>query len=164
MNDNVIARLDPSPARRYAAVGFLWVLGGLLLALALGDAPAGAAGRVLLVLAGAAALALGAGVLRATSEAIELTEAGALRTTSGILLAPAGGIARVDRGLFAFKPSNGFLITLEARPEGRFAQWAPGLWWRVGKRLGVGGVTSAAAAKAMADTLSAMLMKGQAGR
>ena len=57
----------------------------------------------------------------------------------------------VDRGLFAFKPSNGFVVVLS---QGGWRGWAPGLWWRLGRRLGVGGVTSAAQAKAMAEILS----------
>ncbi len=63
-------------------------------------------------------------------------------------------ITKVDRGLFAFRPSSGFLIRLN-RPVPR--GWAPGLWWSFGKSIGVGGATSRPAGKQMADILSVML-------
>jgi hypothetical protein len=62
----------------------------------------------------------------------------------------------VERGAFAFKPSNGFLVRLD-KPLGR--GWAPGLWWRLGRLLGVGGVTSASQSKAMAEILSLELAR-----
>ena len=36
-------------------------------------------------------------------------------------------------------------------------RWWPGLWWSLGNRVGVGGVTSAAHTKAMAEIISAMI-------
>jgi len=63
-------------------------------------------------------------------------------------------IERVDRGVFAFKPSNGFLVRTR-EPSAR--AWRPGLWWRFGRRIGVGGVTSANQTKAMSEILAAML-------
>ena len=65
-------------------------------------------------------------------------------------------IARVERGAFALRPSNGFLLHLHA-PGPR--AWAPGLWWRLGRRLGVGGVTAAGQSKGMAEILTAMLVE-----
>ncbi len=63
-------------------------------------------------------------------------------------------IAKVDRGMFAFRPSSGFLIRLK-NPVQR--GWAPGLWWAFGKSIGVGGATSRGAGKQMADIISVML-------
>ncbi len=60
-------------------------------------------------------------------------------------------IDKVERGTFAFKPSNGFLIRLKT-PGTR--AWVPGVWWRLGSRIGVGGVTAAGEGKAMADVLA----------
>ena len=60
-------------------------------------------------------------------------------------------IARVERGLFAFKPSNGFLILLN-NPMSR--AWHPGLWWRFGRRIGIGGVTPQAEGKVHGRTHS----------
>ena len=41
-------------------------------------------------------------------------------------------------------------------------RWEPGLWWRIGRRIGVGGVTPASQSKVMADLISARLViRGQ---
>jgi hypothetical protein len=60
-------------------------------------------------------------------------------------------IKRVERGALAFKPSNGFLLTLE-QPQPR--AWVPGLWWRVGRRVGIGGITPAGEGRYMADQIA----------
>jgi hypothetical protein len=61
------------------------------------------------------------------------------------------GIRSVERGAFAFKPSHGFtLVMKEKQPRA----WAPGLWWRLGRRVGVGGVTSAGQTKFMAEQIA----------
>lgn len=73
---------------------------------------------------------------------------------TGAAIAPLDNIDKVDRALFTFKPSNGFLVRLKT-PGPR--AWQPGMWWRVGTRVGVGGVTSGAATKIVADTLSMMV-------
>ncbi|MGR3434089.1 MAG: hypothetical protein ACU0CO_04240, partial [Shimia sp.] len=70
-------------------------------------------------------------------------------------------IASVDRGTFAFKPASGFLVHT-ARPLG--AAWAPGLWWRVGRQVGIGGVTARHEAKLMGEVLAAMVAARDAGR
>lgn len=138
-----------SPPRRAVAVVVVGALAVLLLSLGLraGDTPlialaflaCGAAG-------GWAAWAL----WRATAERVIWT-GDALRTGADEVIATADQIARVDRGAFAFKPSSGFVLTLTARAPRR---WAPGLWWRFGRRVGVGGVTHAAPAKAMAEAIA----------
>ena len=66
-------------------------------------------------------------------------------------------IDRVERGAFAFKPSNGFLVHLK-KPGHR--AWQPGLWWRMGRKLGIGGVTPAGQAKFMADMIALRLRGG----
>jgi hypothetical protein len=69
-------------------------------------------------------------------------------------VAPLDMVASVDRSLFAFKPSNGFVLRLR-EPLGR--AWVPGLWWRIGRRVGVGGVTRGADTKIAADALSMLV-------
>ena len=65
----------------------------------------------------------------------------------------------MDRGTFAFKPSNGFLLrTATKQPR----LWKPGLYWRMGRRIGVGGITRAAEAKLMADVIAVRLAERQA--
>lgn len=78
-------------------------------------------------------------------------------TRTGRPLALMEDIQEIERGMFALKPSNGFVVRLKTKAA---PAWAPGLWWRTGRRLGVGGVTSAGAAKAMADLLALRLQGG----
>ncbi|KPP85043.1 MAG: hypothetical protein HLUCCA08_11740 [Rhodobacteraceae bacterium HLUCCA08] len=148
----VIARLAPTPGRRGLAVAILYGLGGLLVALGLLH-PTLPAFRVVLVVLGAGTLLLGEKLRRATALALELTEAG-LRDSTGRMLAPMAQIRQIDRGIFAFKPSNGFLVTLD-RPVER--AWAPGLYWCLGRRIGVGGVVSSGPARAMAEQIAARI-------
>ncbi len=89
----------------------------------------------------------------ATSNSLILREDG-LYSSDGTVVARLANIARVERGLFAFKPSNGFLILLN-NPMSR--AWHPGLWWRFGRRIGIGGVTPQAEGKVMAERIHMML-------
>ena len=89
----------------------------------------------------------------ATTSCLELTEL-ELRDTTGRRIVAVADIRGVDRGALAFKPSQGFLIRTHApQPRG----WAPGLWWRLGRSVGIGGVTRAGEGKYMAETLQALL-------
>lgn len=76
-------------------------------------------------------------------------------TGSGRVLARLENIKRLDRGALAFKPSSGFLIVLKVR-DGSNA-WVPGIWWRVGRHVGVGGVVPSHAAKFMAEIIEMRL-------
>lgn len=144
--------LSASPPRRAVAVAVVGLLAMLLVSLGLrsGDTPLIA----LAFLATGAAAGWAAWALwQATAERLIWTGA-ALTTGGGHVIASAEQISRVDRGAFAFKPSSGFVLTLTERAPIR---WAPGLWWRLGRRVGVGGVTHAAPAKAMAEAIALML-------
>ncbi|HAR51528.1 MAG TPA: hypothetical protein DCS45_06565, partial [Roseovarius nubinhibens] len=57
-----------------------------------------------------------------------------------------------------FKPSNGFIVILK---EAQKPRWEPGMWWRLGRRVGIGGVTGAAEAKAMAEVISGQILARQ---
>lgn len=148
----IVARLSASAPRRWFALGVFWVLGLLLLWLAIAE-PLGPISQ--LVLAGSAAAVLfGADRLRrATLGEIRLTEDG-LVTDQGVELARMEQILRVERGVFAFKPSSGFLLVLKSRHP---RVWRPGLWWRGGRRLGIGGVTNSQAARYMAEKIALQL-------
>ena len=145
--------LRPSPARRAIGLGIQLALGGLLVWIALAQPPEGLVWRLVFLVLGLGALLLGARGWRAAHEALVL-DADALRTEGGETVARVTDVASVDRGAFAFKPSNGFVLRL-TRPMAR--AWAPGMWWRVGRRVGVGGVISGADAKIAADALAAMV-------
>lgn len=144
-------RLGVSPPRRVLAIGMLGLTGALLLAVGLGQPPAAPLWRLYVVALGAAALWLAHRLWRATAQGLVLDDAG-LRESGGRVLCPIDNVAGVERGVFAFKPSGGFVVHMKApRPRG----WAPGLWWSAGRRLGIGGVTRAAEARVMADILAA---------
>lgn len=146
------AVLGASPGRRMIGVGSLAGLGAIMLYMAAALSP-GLGWQAFQVALGAVALWCAHRMWRATAERLELTAEG-LRSTDGRILAPMDEILSVDRGVFAFKPSNGFMITL--RSKGPFV-WEPGLWWRIGRRVGVGGVTPGTPAKYMAEVIQARI-------
>jgi len=156
--DPVLARLAPSAGRRRLAIA---VLGGLAVLLIWRGLAVGgpALPRLGLLVSGLATAVVAEALRRATQTALEVTAAG-LRDSAGRIIAPLADIVSVDRGMLAFRPSNGFLIRL-ARPAPR--GWAPGLWWRIGRRIGVGGITAPAEAKAMAEALAALVRARDAG-
>ncbi len=59
-------------------------------------------------------------------------------STDGELLFELHNISSIENGLFSFKPSNGVLFHLK---EPMPSKWKLGLWWRIGKRVGIGGCT-----------------------
>lgn len=154
MQEDVLARVEASTPRRWMGVGMLGIVGTLVIYVALAQPPE-LVWQVFLLVVGAGSLWLAYRMWIATEDAIELTET-ELRTQSGQLIAKLDQIESVDRGVFAFKPSNGFLVV--TRTAGQNA-WAPGLWWRLGRRLGIGGMTSAAEAKFMSEALMTLIAK-----
>ncbi len=153
METEILADLTPSKARRVIAVVMIGILGVFLIYIALTPPEESFAGRLILLGAGAAMLFLADRVWRATSVGVLLTEKG-LTDTEGRAICAMEEIVKVERGAFAFKPSNGFLLRLDT-PLPR--AWAPGLWWRYGRRVGIGGVSNSAQAKAMADFIALKL-------
>jgi len=154
MTDDVIITVQASPARRIFGAGSLGVLGLMLVYLGF-TLQGGVSGRVVLVLGGGFALWATSKLWAAASRILELTET-ELRESNGSTLVKIDDIDRVERGTFAFKPSNGFMIILKQRHP---RAWKPGMWWRTGRRLGVGGVTNAGQNKAMAEIMTAMMAK-----
>lgn len=150
--DGVFATVTASPVRRLFAYSMLIVLGGLLIYLALVQNP-GVIWLILLIALGISVLVLAERLRQATRMQVELTVDG-LRDSAGNILAPFDEIASVERGAFALKPSNGFTLVLKTRQP---RAWAPGLYWRFGRRVGVGGVTAAGASKFMAEQISLRL-------
>lgn len=151
--DEILIALQPAPARRAVGVAMVAALGVLLVWLALAAPPASPLWLAFLIGLGAVALWGAWRMWQATGSAVELTEAG-LRDSDGTVIAAFDEIEAIDRGMFAFKPSNGFLLRL-ATPAPRV--WRPGLWWRTGRRVGVGGLTPRGAARAMADAIQIRL-------
>jgi hypothetical protein len=141
--------LQASAMRRYFAYGAVFILGAMLILLAFVQPPA-FGWQVFLIALGAGTLVVAERLRRATMLGLIMTETD-LRDTSGQILTTLGNIKSVDRGAFAFKPSNGFVLRLhKSAPR----VWAPGLWWRFSTRIGVGGVTPAGPAKYMAEQIA----------
>jgi len=147
--------LTPSPLRRVAGAGVLTALAALLFNLGLAHPPAALILRLFVLVLGVGAAWLGWRFWRATAATLELT-AHELRERGGRRLALVAEMRMLRHGVFAFKPSSGFVITLADPAAPAFA---PGLWWRLGRQLGVGGGAARHAARTMADTLSVLLTK-----
>lgn len=154
MQDEVLATLQASTIRRWAGVGMLLTLGALVIYVALASPPE-PFWQIFLFVVGGAAFWLAHRMWQATFDRIELTHS-ALRTGEGQVIAEIQDIEAIERGAFAFKPSNGFLVRTKSKGTN---SWAPGLWWRLGHRVGVGGMTAAADAKFMSEMISAMLFE-----
>lgn len=152
MDDEILAVAGASPVRRWMGIAMVAFVGGLSVYVALSSAPF-LVWQVFLIGVGALALGLAEKMRRATELRLELTSR-ELRDSSGQVLARVDQIKAVDRGFMAFKPSNGFVIQT-TEPGAR--RWRPGMWWRVGRRVGIGGVVPGHQTKAMSDILAAIL-------
>ena len=148
-DEEIIATLQASVMRRLFAYGAVFALGALLILLAFVQPPA-FGWQIFLIVLGAGALIVAERLRRATLLGLVLTDT-ELRDTGGQVLTQLSNVKSVDRGAFAFKPSNGFVLRLHNRAP---HVWAPGLWWRFATRIGVGGVTPAGPAKYMAEQIA----------
>lgn len=150
--DDPIAILRVSPVRRFLALTLMGALGALILYLLFTSPPAAFIGQAFLLGLGLFALYNATRLYQATQSSIYLF-ADRIEDSDGTLLCRLSDIKSVDRGLFAFKPSNGLLIVTHKRLGRR---WAPGLWWRMGSYIGIGGVTPASEGKAMAEAIASL--------
>lgn len=148
-DDEVLATLQASTMRRLFAYGAVALLGAMLILLAFVQPPA-IGWQVFLVGLGGGALVVAERLRRATLLGLVLTTT-ELRDTSGQVLTTLDNVRSIDRGAFAFKPSNGFVLRLH---QSHARTWAPGLWWRYSTRIGVGGVTPSGPAKYMAEQIA----------
>ncbi len=158
MTNEILAEVDPRGPRRIVGIGLLLVLGGLVLYLAFVQPPATLLWQAFLIGMGLISLWLAYKLQVATTRKLWLTET-ALTDSDGTVLARVEDIVAVNRGAFAIKPSNGFTLTLK-NPAPR--EWQPGLWWRLGRRVAVGGVTPGSQARPMADIIAVMVARRQA--
>jgi len=150
---NQIAIITPAPVRRAVSFSVLFLLGAMLVYLAFTVPGASAVTRTILIAGGIAAFVLADKLRRATALSLIMTEDG-LYDSTGREICLIAEIAGIDRGAFSFKPSNGFLIRTKTRGP---RAWAPGLWWRLGRRIGVGGVVPAGQAKFMSEAIAMRL-------
>lgn len=147
------ATITPSPFRRGTAITLLAALGGMLIYITFNTPPGSLFWQVFLLFFGGLMLYSAEKLRRATLQSIELHQDRVV-DSNGKELCRMDNIRSVERGAFAFKPSNGFLIRLN-KPLPR--AWAPGLWWRFGRSIGVGGVTPASQAKFMSEMIALRL-------
>lgn len=152
MQSEVIAVVEATAFRRWMAVATLVGVSVLLIYTGV-QAGSSALLSVCAIALGIFSLVIGARLYQATRHRIELTSEG-LRDSSGISIARLDEIASLDRGFLAFKPSNGFVLRTHA-PSGKI--WRPGLWWRIGRQVGVGGVVPGHQARFMADRLAELV-------
>ena len=150
--NGIYAVVQASPVRRIFAYGVQFGLGALVIYTTLVQPPA-VLWMIFMLVFGVLMLLQAERLRRATQLIIELTDT-ELRDSSGTVLARIDEIRSVERGVFAFKPSNGFTLVLNNKKP---RAWLPGLWWRFGRRVGVGGVTNAGQSKFMAERISMMI-------
>ena len=154
-----VARLAMNAPRYWIALGAWLALGGFLIYLAL------SAGTLISTIVGAIGLGLMYGAIRTLLSGRQelILTLDSLSDTRGRIVARVDDVQKVDRGTFSLRPSNGFGIQLKAPgPRG----WQPGLWWCIGRRIGIGGLTPSGQGRAMADLLDAMVQdrKAQASK
>ncbi|MEL6792102.1 MAG: hypothetical protein AAFP78_01515, partial [Pseudomonadota bacterium] len=99
-----------------------------------------------------AAILLWFGYAMATAKATSVTFDGeTLTDDAGVVICTLEDIHSVERGFALFKPSGGFALLLKAEKE---RAWSPGLWWRIGQRVGIGGATPGRSSRNMADAIT----------
>ncbi|WP_341864057.1 hypothetical protein [Gymnodinialimonas sp. 57CJ19] len=157
--NEVLATIEPRPLRRGVAVGFVVSLAVVVWTVAALRPPEYFSYMLFLVFFGAGCFWLGYAMWQASRKTIELTRT-ELREVGGRVLCTIDNVARVDRGAFAFKPASGFLVRLKEPHAPRV--YAPGVWWRWGRTLAVGGVTARQDGKNVADMM--IVMQVQSGQ
>lgn len=152
--NEVLATAGASAGRRFLGLTSLGLLGVMLIYIAIVQSPE-LQWRIFLLATGVGSLWLVDRMRRATASRIELTET-ELRDSDGTRIALVEEIDGLDRGFFAFKPSNGFLMRTVTKGE---TVWRPGMWWRVGRRIGVGGMMPAHQSKQVAEIIAIIMAK-----
>jgi hypothetical protein len=151
-HNTVLATIKASPGRRILGIGSLWVLSLLVIYVAIVQPPE-LGWQLFLLALGAVTIWIAEQMRRSTAVQLELTR-DALRDSTGTVLTRIADVTAIDRGMFAFKPSHGFLLRVNSQKP---RAWRPGLWWSVGSRIGVGGMTPAHQAKFMAEMIATMI-------
>ena len=147
--NGVYARVQASSGRRTIAYGVQFGLGLLIIYATLAQPPA-LHWMIFMLVFGFTMLWLAEKMRHATKRIIELTDT-EVRDSTGTVLARIDEVRSVERGTFALKPSSGFTLVLHNKKP---RAWQPGLWWRIGRRVGIGGVTNASQSKFMAEQIA----------
>ena len=152
----VYQTIYPTFGRRIVALAAYFGLAILLFWMAF-SASLGPVSTVLILGLGGYILYMGERLRRSTQHGISLTTRG-LEETSGRMIVGWDEVAKVEKGTFVIKPSNGFSVILkDAGSRG----WGPGLWWRTRWRVGVGGVLSGPQTRTVAEIMAHLLPEQQ---
>ena len=68
----------------------------------------------------------------------------------GSVICEIGDIERIDVSPYTFKSANGFIVILKTKSSFKSI---PGLYWRLGKRISIGGLVSKNESKFLSQTL-----------
>lgn len=148
-----IARLDASPVRRWTGAIILGAVGLGLIYVAFAQPSESMLVRFAMPMLGGVLAYQAFRNLKATQQSLVVTQEG-IWIAGGELLLSMDNISSVNRATFAMKPSNGFAITLF---EPVATRWSPGMYWCVGRKVGIGGATNPSQAKAMSEVIAAMI-------
>lgn len=147
--DGIYARVQASPGRAVLAYSVLFALGAIVIYVAIVHPPA--LGWLVFMLAFGVLMLWIAEKQRRAAKLEILLKDDEIVDSQGRVLARIADITSVSRGALALKPSNGFtIVTRHSGPR----TYIPGLWWRFGKRIGVGGITGAGQTKFMAEQIA----------
>ncbi|MCC6006906.1 MAG: hypothetical protein JJU40_04445 [Rhodobacteraceae bacterium] len=155
----LLLRVAMSGARRIFVTGTLALVAATMVNAGLLREGMDVLSRVVFGATAVLAALIGWRVWTATAMALELREDG-LWQEDGPRIAALEDITNITRGLAIMRPANGFALTL--REPGPFT-WVPGLWWRMGRRVGVGGMTPKLQTRMIGEALEAMIFERQMG-
>ena len=149
MTDADSIEMKVSPFRRWFAAGTVALTGVIFLGMALQNPPNGALLQLMIWALAALLLASALKLWRDTEVGVRLVGT-RLETCAGELIVAMEDVEAIERGHFAFRPSNGFSLSLKRKAALR---WRMGLWWTAGKRAAFGGAASSVEAKRLAEAI-----------
>ena len=153
--DEVLITVTPAHARRTIGVGAQVALAVLLIWFGFnGDGALFA--RIALTGAGAFMLVAARFIWTTSGRSLELTPTLLREAPTNRVLAKVSDVSAVERGLQVLKPSNGLIVRTKTPSKRAFA---PGLWWRAGKIIAIGGMMNAGQGKAMAEILQELVKR-----
>ena len=152
---DVILKIKPSAGRRIFGIIILCLVAVIMMNYAFGDKAQSIVLRFILLLMAVVFLWQAQANLRFIGAALILKREG-LFDDQGALICSLSNINQIDRGWISFKPSNGLLVRMH-KPMA--LKWSPGLYWRFGKSLGIGGMVSPVLTKEMSDKLLLLMQE-----
>ena len=81
---------------------------------------------------------------------------GSIFLPDGRLLCKLSSIETVDTSPYTFKSTNGFIIRLKERSS---LDWSPGLFWKLNKRISIGGLITKSESKWLSTAIITILAR-----